>query len=587
MTEDQAQQDGVRRRSFVAGALGITAAAGAGGLLSGCSSSEAAVGASPDSLSAPAAELGAKKTGITYPPGYVGPVAREQRVIVTEPVTFSLVVPQNLTVGDWSKNAFTSWLQQRTGIRIEFRQVAGKGDDPETMTKVNAMMAAGDIPDAFLGITFTRSQLYLYGAQNLFVDLNPYLDKYAPNLRSAMKDYPDARKLMVSPDKSIYSFPDINDCYHCRASNGRTFLNTDWLRKVGLAMPTTTDEFREVLTAFKKAELGGRGKTIPFAGFKDAALDTYFMNAFLYNPGDPWLVVNDGKVEANYVKDEWREALKYLRGLYADGLLNKDVFTADQDQMNRYGNSPGAPVIGGARAFYWGSFLTIDQTDPNARWRQYETVPPLEGPNGTRYAAWDYLKVGLEVSTLVITRKCKRPDLLVRWADFQMDLEAVLRSYAGPDFRWSVKGDKGINGKQSVFGFDATWNSDATKGTTWDQYGVMYRSGDFRLAERVNPQKATFESPLYTQTRDELFPYKQPQELQFPPVTLEADQAAQDAEIGLNLKGEVTSSLAKFVTGKLDPSDDRQWRDYTDRIGKIGLRPYLDIQQAAYEIYQG
>ena len=25
----------------------------------------------------------------------------------------------------------------------------------------------------------------------------------------------------------------------------------------------------------------------------------------------------------------------------------------------------------------------------------------------------------------------------------------------------------------------------------------MYRSGDFRLAERVNPQKATFESPLY------------------------------------------------------------------------------------------
>jgi putative aldouronate transport system substrate-binding protein len=585
--EQNNEKPGLKRRTFVTGALGITAAASGAGLLSGCASDEAAAGASADSLSAPPAVLGPKKTGINYPPGYVGPVAREQRAIVSEPVTFTVVVPQNLTIGDWSRNAFTRWMEQQTGIKIQFRQVAGKGDDPETMTKVNAMMAAGDIPDAFLGITFTRSQLYLYGAQNLFVDLNPYLDKYAPNLQSAMKDYPEAPKLMVSPDKGVYSFPDINDCYHCRASNGRTFLNSEWIRKLGLAMPTTTDEFREVLTAFKKADLGGRGRTIPFGGYKEAPLDTYFMNAFLYNPGDPWLVVTDGKVEANYVKDEWREALKYLHGLYADGLLGKDIFTADQDQMDRYGNNPGGPILGGARAYYWGSFLTIDQTDPKARWHQYETISPLKGPDGVQFAPWDYLNVGLEVSTLVVTRKCERPDLLVRWADFQMDLEAVLRSYAGPGFRWSAKGDKGINGKQSIYGFDATWNTDATKGTTWDQYGVMYRSGDFRLAERVNPQKPTFESPLYEQTRDQLFKYRQPMERQFPPVTLEADQAAQDAEIGLNLQGEVTSSLAKFVTGKLDPNDDGQWRDYTGRIRKIGLDPYLEIQQAAYETYQG
>ena len=125
-----------------------------------------------------------------------------------------------------------------------------------------------------------------------------------------MKDYPEAPKLMVSPDRGIYSFPDINDCYHCRASNGRALLNTEWLRKVGLAMPQTTDEFREVLTAFKKADLAGGGKTIPFGGYKDAPLDTFFMNSFLYNAGDPWLAVNDGKVEANYVKDEWREDLQ-------------------------------------------------------------------------------------------------------------------------------------------------------------------------------------------------------------------------------------------------------------------------------------
>ncbi len=575
---------GMRRRSFVAGALGVSAAAGSGGLLTGCGSADTAAGADADSLAAPPAVLGPKKSGVNYPPGYVGPVARELRPIVNEPVKFTIVVPQSLTVGDWNRNAFTQWMQQQTGIQIEWRQVAG-GDD--TMTKVNAMMAAGDIPDAFLGVTFTRSQLYLYGAQNLFVDLTPYLDKYAPNLQQVEKDYPDARRLMRSPDKGIYSFPDINDCYHCRASNGRSYLNTEWLRKVGLDVPSTTEEFREVLKAFKQADLGGKGRTIPFAGYKDAPLDTYFMNAFLYNPGDPWLVLNDGKVEANYVKDEWREGLKYLRGLYADGLLNKDAFTADQDQMNRYGNNPDRPIIGGARGYYWGSFLEIDEADTKARWRQYTSIPPLQGPNNVRYAAWNYLKVGLEVSTLVITRKCKRPDLLVRWADVQYDLEAILRSYGGPDFKWAAKGDKGINGKQAIYSLGETWASDTTKGKTWDQYGVMYRSGDFRLAERVNPRKPTFESPLYEQTRDDYFPYKQPVDLEFPPVTLEADQAAQDAEIGLNLKGEVNLSMAKFVTGKLDPADDGHWRDYLGRIAKIGLKPYLEIQQAAYEAFQG
>ncbi|WP_329476052.1 extracellular solute-binding protein [Kribbella sp. NBC_01484] len=516
-----------------------------------------------------------------YPEGYVGPVARELKPITSEKVTFKIVVPQDVTIGDWKTNAFTKWLEQKTNIHIEWNQVGGTDDD--IMTKVNAMIAAGDIPDAFMGVHFTRSQLYLYGQQGLFTDVGQYIDGYALNLQQAMKDYPDTRKLVQAPDKKIYSFPNINDCYHCRASNSRTFLNTDWIKQVGLDVPKTTDEFREVLRAFKKADLGGNGRTIPFAGYKDAPLDTFFMNSFLYNPGDPWLVVNDGKVDVTFDKDEWREGLKYIHGLYAEGLINKDVFTADQDQMDRYGKAPGKPIIGGARSYYWGGFLDIDQKDPNARWRKYLAIPPLEGPNKVRYAAWNYLGVGVEVAKLVITKKCAKPELLVQWADAQMELEAVLRGYGGPKFEWAKKGDLGINGKQAVYGFSATWNTE--KNISWSQDNTMYRSQDFRLAERVNPADLTFEKPLYQQTVDNYFPYKQPQEMQFPPVTLDQDQAAQESELKTNLETEVNQSLARFVTGQLDPNDDGAWNDFKDRVGKIGVKPYLDLQQAAYETY--
>jgi putative aldouronate transport system substrate-binding protein len=583
MPKNAARSTGISRRSLLTGALGLTAATAGGGLLSGCSGSSAAGGGGGGAAApaAPSVSLGPKLAGVLYPDGYVGPVAREHKVITTEKVTFKIVVKQDVAIGDWKTNAFTKWLESKTGIHIEWNQIGGTDDD--VMTKVNAMIAAGDIPDAFMGIDFSRSQLFLYGQQELFTDVGQYIDGYALNLQQAMKDYPDARKLVQAPDKKIYSFPNFNDCYHCRASTGRSFLNTEWIEQVGLAMPKTTDEFLEVMRAFKKADPAGKGRTIPFAGYKDAPIDPFFMNAFLYNPGDPWLVVHDGKVDVTFDKDEWREGLKYVNTLFREGLINRDVFTADGDSLQRYGDAPGNPMIGGARVNYWGNFVDIDQKDPNARWRKYQACPPLKGPNGVQYAAWDYLNVGVEVSQLVITKKCAKPELLVQWADAQMELEAILRGYGGPRFAWAKKGELGINGKQAVYGYDAVWNDQ--KNINWSQDNPMYRSQDFRLGERVNPKDLTFEKPLYEQTRDFYFPFKQPQEMQFPPVTMDSDQAAQEAELKTNLKNEVDQSFAKFVTGQLNPNDDAAWNDYKSRIEKIGKKPYLELQQAAYETY--
>jgi len=558
-----------------------------GGVLSGCSGSGGSGGGgAPDGTGvAPKVTPGPKTAGVLYPPNYVGPIARDLQPITTEKVTFSIVVPQDLKVGDWKTNAFTKWLEQRTGIHIDFRQVA-TGDD--MMTKVNAMIAAGDIPDAFLGVPWSRSQLYLFGQQGLFPDLSPHIDGYAVNLQQAMKDYPDSRKLMQSPDKKIYSFPSYNDCYHCRAGRGRAYLNNQWIEKVGLAAPKTTEEFRELLTAFKKADLGGNGRTIPFGGYKDSSLDTYFMNSFLYNPGEPWLFVKDDKVDATFAKDEWREGLKYLHGLYADGLINKDVFTADSDQMRRYGTTPGQPVLGGARVYSLGEFLDVASTDPNARYRQYTAAAPLEGPNGVRHAAWDHY-AGVGVGTLVITKTCQRPELLVQWADYQMELQAILRSGYGPQgpntWQWSKPGDLGLEGKQAVYRQNYDWAN--TTGQFWDQYGVLYRSRDYRSGERYNSKGNALEKGLLDDTQKYYEPYKQPIEMQYPPVALDQDQAAQEAELSTNLNGEVNLSFAKFVTGQLDPNDDAAWNDYKDRVEKIGLKPYLDVQQAGYEAYHG
>src|SRR6476620_8411841 len=106
MPNDDARRTGLSRRSLIAGALGLTAATAGGGLLSACSSSSSAGGAAAGAgQAAPSVTLGPKLTTVQYPEGYVGPVARELKPITSEKVTFKIVVPQDVTIGDWKTNA--------------------------------------------------------------------------------------------------------------------------------------------------------------------------------------------------------------------------------------------------------------------------------------------------------------------------------------------------------------------------------------------------------------------------------------------------------------------------------------------------
>lgn len=132
------------------------------------------------------------------------------------------------------------------------------------------------------------------------------------------------------------------------------------------------------------------------------------MNSFLFNPTSPWLVVDGGKVKAAYSQDGWREGLKYLRTLYGEGLLNRDAFSMTAEQLQRAGNNKDGSLLGVFQGNYWGSAMDVDVEDPNARWHDYEALPPLTGPDGFRVANWDHY-TGFD-PRLVITRRCRRPD---------------------------------------------------------------------------------------------------------------------------------------------------------------------------------
>lgn len=572
-----------RRALLGAGAAGV-GTLGALPLLSACSKGGSGGGSAGNKPTGAPVKIGAEiANGPTYKSGYVGPHATVKKPFGDGKTTFKIVVPQDTQViGDWNKNKTTAWFEKQTGVKVEFQEVLITNPNGGTdLTKINAMLSGGDLPDAFMGIPFTPAQVSLYGQQGTFVELDDLINHYAPRTQQAMKDYPDLRGLKASTNGKLYQMLGVNDCYHCRSSNGRAWINQKYLEAVGGKMPESTDDLRQVLIEFKNKNPSNKSGFIPFAAGVDNPLDPFFMQPFLYTPGGDqnggWMRLNNGKVEFTPSKNEWRDALRYLRQLNKDGTLTPQVFSMTTTELTTAGNKG---QVGFARAYWWGSFFNPVTLDKNAPWRDYVAVPPLKGPSGDRTAQWDYY--GFSTAGLQITNACKDPGTLVQWSDYQMDLESIMWMYDGiaqKNWFWGTKGAKGIDGGQALWR-DVQWPAPA--GQSWDQYATMYRSLDFRGGQQVDPKAPTYEAGLYAAGK-EYEKYAEPKEMQLPPVIIPDESASQVADTATSISQAVKQGMSDFALGKKNIDSDGDWNAYVDAFNRMNLKSYLDTYQKAYD----
>ncbi|MBM7789658.1 extracellular solute-binding protein [Tenggerimyces flavus] len=517
---------------------------------------------------------------VLYPQGYIGPIASTKGPITTEPATLTVAVPADITVGDWNKNAFTDWFTKRTGVKVKFQVMASGGSD--TMTKVNAMISSGNLPDIFMfpWSGFTPSQLSIYGSQQkLFVPLNKIIDEYCVETKRIFDAYPDAKKVITSPDGNIYCMPSVNDCFHCHTHNAGAFVYQPWLDQVGLKVPESLDEFENMLVEFKNGDPNKNGKAdeIPLTTqMSQVTLDSFIMGSFMYNPGSPWLALNEGKVDCVFDKDEWREGLRYLNKLYQQGLVPKQTFTQTSDQMKKLGT---AKVVTLGTVVGRRGFLTVD----TPRYWEYSPIAPLKGPNGFRQTTWDYYS-SYYIGNFVITKACKIPEIAAMWADSQYELESLNRAYLGPEgvgWTWAKKGEVGIDGRQAVYKY--LQPPPAKPGQSWYQDGVLYWSKDWFMSSAIDPKKPEHEKKLYEDTNSAYYPHRQPEELQVPPLTMSEADSAQAGDLSTTINNYVTQMEAKFVMGEVDPNNDGDWTDYTDTLQKMHLSDYLELNQRSYE----
>jgi putative aldouronate transport system substrate-binding protein len=503
--------------------------------------------------------------------------------IVKTPITISAYAILAPWIQDLKTNDATIELEKRTGIHLDLIVVPGEGSNVNE--KRNLMLASGDYPEIFMSGGFNNADILQYGMeQKIFQPINDLIEKYGLNVKKTMAYYPDLKANLTAPDGNIYGLPGINEFYHCTYSQ-KAWINDEWLKKLNLKMPTTTDEFAAVLKAFKEKDPNGNGKAdeIPLMGSINSwqnPVHNFLLSAFVYANGSDNIAVKNGILSFSPAQPEWREGLRYIRQLYKDGLIYPASWTQSREQAQQIGDNPDIEILGAGTCGHLGMYMRIE--DNYDRPKHWEALAPLKGPKGVQFAA---IYRGISGAGFVITKKCKNPEAAFRMADYiyseegtilmEMGLEGINWKKAGPN-------DKGLEGEPARF---TDTRSSAGHGnvynTDWGQAAATVRTATWRAAWSADQNLFTvggYELRLYKETKTKYEPYA-PKEW-FTPVFLNPKQIEEAAQMQTNISDFVNQSTVQFIVG--DKDLDKDWEAYIAQLKKLNLDQYIKMNQDAY-----
>lgn len=549
------------------------------GMFAGCQASSDQNSEPSSSSAAPVAASSASADSGT-PKSAVNP--NDTFPIVDEKITISVFAP-NYFSADLTTNEFTKWYEEKTNIHIEW-DLAGASDIKE---KRSLLLASNNYPDVFLGAFVTKDEEMMYGPQGIFIPLNGLIDEYSVYFKQALSDIPIMKNGITTPDGNIYTLPRINECYHCKFYR-RAWINQTWLDELNLTVPETTDELYEVLKAFKEKDPNGNGiaDEIPLTGSTGdrANVADFFINSFIYNDGqsNDRIIMTDGKVDVNFNKPEFRQALEYMNKLYSEGLVDSSAFTQDDTQLLQLGSNPDAAVIGVVPCFTPWGFAGVD-SDAGNRSRDYVALKPLKGPDGAQFASYFPYQYTFATGFFAITDKCGYPEAAFRMIDYLYSQEGTLLSVygiEGVDWRYAEAGEIGINGKPAIWAETRDASAANQLNNAWGEMGPSYRDDNFRSGRTAPPDDPwDSEVRLYNETKDKMEGF-QPAEV-YPPTYMAADKVAEVSRMRTAINDYVKESIARFVTGDMNLTSD--WDKYLTELDSLGVQQYIAELQAAYE----
>jgi putative aldouronate transport system substrate-binding protein len=338
--------------------------------------------------------------------------------------------------GTIEKNRWVDWMSQNGPAKIKVISIPRT----ESVQKFNTLFASGSAPDLIQEFDANfRNRIY---DQKLIMPVDELIEKYSTTYKALLQKYPALKKVATMPDGKMYGFGRINGL---RPQNV-LMIRTDWLNKLNLPVPQTTDELLRVLTAFRDNDLDGNGKkdTIAYdmGGRSQAILDSMFGNV-------GWTLEKDQLVR-NW--DRAKAAAAFKKQLYDQGLIDKDYLTK---KGSGYMGLDAEGIIAG-KIGMWGStsgntsdfdtYKALKKADPKAE----VTVIALPA---SEFGQFSPILANPVQITGMINAESKNAEAVMKYVDFMAMKET------GQTIKYGLKGEdwkEGANGCQAFIDKDKT-----------------------------------------------------------------------------------------------------------------------------------
>ncbi|MFB9278199.1 extracellular solute-binding protein [Cohnella cellulosilytica] len=353
---------------------------------------------------------GENQASSSAPSGASSPAAAESPTADTpKPTLKRLGVWQD---SDYNNYPVAKMLEEETGYKVQYDMLP----QDKAADKLNLLLASGDAYD----IVNYNSDMALYSdyaQKGALTDLTPLIEQYGPNItQSVSQQSLDALKV----DGKLYAIP-TKVTYQVNSS---ILIRTDWLDKVGMPMPTTTDELTAVLRAFKEQDPGGNGDNdVPLTINGDQAMLDNLVGAF--GMANTWNDV-DGQLVSRIMDPAYKDYVGYLSGLYQEGLLDRE-FVVNKGATTKEKFTSGRA---GAIVVHWADFAGIvEALTKNIPDAQISFVGALKGPNGE---AGFVANVGFDRLTF-IPKASKHPDDAIKWINATLEPETFKKLAIGEE----------------------------------------------------------------------------------------------------------------------------------------------------------
>ena len=273
-------------------------------------------------------------------------------------------------------NYYKPVIEEAVGITLDYRMIPST----EYVEVRNVTMASGDLPDA-IRVSPRESVYAEYVNAGLLRPLNDLLEQY-PAVRDA---YPAAVwEANTYADGNIYHIPRITGFFPITIA-----YRKDWADALGIAQPTTIEEFQAMLQAFREQDPGGLGEAmVPFvpnrlsgAGFIswiDPIMSPFGVNymAWIPSPDDA------NQIVLSHTLPAFKDGLAYARSLYEQGLLDQTWGVSEERGLFKF----YAGIVGATTD--WPQFdhlrlEAIQNAFPDAS-PEIAYITGLIGPDGTQ-----------------------------------------------------------------------------------------------------------------------------------------------------------------------------------------------------------